>query len=215
MRWTNVTGDLHNVFSCTAGQLGCDGIASSESFTSGPASAFFVDQFTFSQPGSNPYVCQPHATFMTGRVEVVGTPAGPPAVPDGTRGSAMTVTRLSADGSVLAIHWDTTTCSGAVDHQILFGYASQLPTSLGGTYGLNGGVCAIGTDSPVTWANVPPVTPGGTNWLWWLVVATDGAATEGAWGPDSDGVERAGSGGSGSSGQCGVTGKDLSSTCGH
>ena len=213
VRWTNVTGDLHNVFSCTTGQLGCHGFASHESFSSGPASSFFVDEHTFSQPGSNPYVCQPHATFMTGNVEVVGTAAGPPAVPDGTTGSAMTVTRLSADASVLAIHWDTNTCSGAVDYQILFGYASQLPHPPGGTYGLSGSVCALGTDSPVTWANVPPVTPGGTNWVWWLVVATDGATTEGPWGSDSGGDEREGPAGSGSSGQCGVTDKDLTNAC--
>jgi len=215
VRWTNVTGDLHNVFSCTTGQLGCDGVASHESFTSGPASAFFVDQHTFSQPGSNPYVCQPHATFMKGKIDVVGVAAGPPAVPDGTTGSAMRVTRLSADASVLAIQWDTTTCPNAVDHQILFGHASQFPSAPGGTYALSGSVCAIGTDSPVTWANVPPVTPGGTSWLWWIVVATDGAATEGPWGNDSHGNERNGPAGSGSSGQCGVSGKSLTNTCGR
>lgn len=215
VRWTNVTGDLHNVFSCTTDQLGCDGIAAQESFTSGPATTFFVDQYTFSQPGSNPYVCQPHATFMTGRVEVIGTAEGPPTVPDGSHGSAMKVTRLAADASVLAIHWDTSTCPGAVDHQVLFGYASQFPASPGGTYGLNGAVCAIGTDSPITWPSVPTVTAGSSNFLWWLVVATDGAATEGAWGSDRAGNERDGSAGAGSSGLCGVTGKDLSSTCGR
>jgi plastocyanin len=214
VRWTNVTGDLHNVFSCTTSQVGCGGVASQESFTSGPASAFFVDQHTFSQPGSNPYICQPHASFMKGKIDVVGTAAGPPTVPDGTTGSAMKVTRLSADASVLAIDWDTTNCSNAVDYQVLFGHASQLPSAPGGTYALSGSVCAIGTDSPVTWANVPPVTPGGTSWLWWIVVATDGATTEGSWGRDSGGNERNGTAGSGSSGQCGVSGKIIN-TCGR
>ena len=215
VRWTNVSGHLHNVFSCTADQVGCNGIAAQESFSSGAASAFFVDEFTFSQPGSNPYICQPHAPFMVGSIEVVGTPTGPPTVPDGVAGTAMTVTRLAADVSVLAIHWDTATCTGAADHQVVFGRASQLPGSTGGTFALDGAVCAIGTDSPITWENVPQVVPGGNDWLFWLVVATDGSLTEGAWGRDSAGVERAGPGGSGSSGQCGVTGKDLSSTCGQ
>ena len=152
---------------------------------------------------------------MVGSVDVVGTPAGPPTVPDGTVGTAMTVTRLATDGSVLAIDWDTAACAGATDYQILVGRASQLPGSPGGTYELEDAVCGIGTDSPITWENVPQVGSGANNWIFWLVVATDGSLTEGAWGRDSAGAERDGPAASGSSGHCGVTGKDLSSTCGQ
>lgn len=49
---------------------------------------------------------------------------------------------------------------------------------------------------------------------WWLIVATDGAATEGSWSQGS-GVERFGPGANGSSGQCGVTDNDLTHTCGQ
>ena len=91
--------------------------------------------------------------------------------------------------------------------------AAQLPVAPGEVYGLTGGECAIGTVSPFTWNASPAVAPG--DFLWWVIVAEDGATTEGSWGKDSAGAERDGSGLNGSSGQCSNTDKDLTNTCGQ
>lgn len=214
VRWTNVTGTLHNVFSCTPDQVGCNGVAE-ETFGSGEPQDFFVYDHTFTEAGSNPYLCQPHATFMAGTVEVTGTGSAPPGVPDGVTGPAMTVEKLVAGGSSLSVVWDTTTCAGAVDHEILYGYGSQLPSEPGGTYGLSGSRCAIGVASPFTWAGVPPAFAGPQGFLWWLVVATDGGPTEGSWGRDGSGAERSGPASGGASGECGIAIRSLGNPCGH
>jgi plastocyanin len=213
VRWTNDSGDFHNVFSCTEDQLGCDRGASTETFSSGAATGFFVHDHAFTRPGPNPYVCQPHATFMAGSVTVVGTVGQPPVVPDGTVGAPMVVTKLSPDAGVLSIAWDTTSCPGAVDHEMLYGYAFGLPPATGGAYEPAGAECTIGPSSPFVWTSVPPAFPGATGWLWWLVVATDGAATEGSWGTGEAGAERDGPAANGSSGLCGIGTKSLADTC--
>ena len=51
VRWTNTTGDLHNVFSCTEDQFGCEGVAAGEMFTSGQETGFFVFEHTFARRG--------------------------------------------------------------------------------------------------------------------------------------------------------------------
>ena len=77
VRWTNASG-LHNVFSCIPEQFGCDTTAT-ETFVSGPpAPPIWIYSYTFQLPGSNPYICQSHAPFMTGLVEVGSEPV--PAV---------------------------------------------------------------------------------------------------------------------------------------
>lgn len=73
VQWTNASG-LHNVFSCIPEQLGCD-TSANETFVSGePADPIWIYSYTFELPGSNPYICQSHAPFMTGLVEVTGAP---------------------------------------------------------------------------------------------------------------------------------------------
>ncbi len=214
VRWTNAVG-FHNVFSCTTSQSGCDGIASNEVFTSGSPGTFWAYNHTFAQPGSNPYVCQPHSPFMTGHVEVLASATTPPSVPDGTGGNPMTAGKLAVDGSSLSISWDTAVCPGAANHQIVHGSAQHLPTARQGLFGTGGGVCGLGISSPVDWTDVPDPTlvPGGL--LWWIVLATDGSTIEGSWSADSDGMERIGPGPGGSSGECGVTLKDTSNSCGQ
>jgi len=208
VQWTNSSG-FHNVFSCNPGQFGCDGAAATETFTSGaPADPLWIYSYTFTQPGSNPYICQPHAGIMSGMIEVEGPPLGPPPVPDGVTGIPMIVAKLDVAGTALEIGWDTDTCPGAVNHQILFGALSTLPDDPGGIYQLTGSECAIGTISPMTWN--PPASAG---LLWWVIVATNGATREGAWGDDSAGQGRTGPGPGGSSGACGIAGKDLSNSC--
>ncbi len=214
VRWTNAVG-FHNVFSCTTSQSGCDGIPSSEVFTNGSPGTFWAYNHTFIQSGPNPYVCQPHAPFMAGHVEVMAPVTTPPSVPDGTGGNPMTAGKLAIDGSSLSVSWDTAVCPGVADHQIVYGSDQHLPTARQGLFDTGGGVCSLGTTSPFSWTGVPDPTlvPGGL--LWWVVVANDGSTTEGSWSTDSDGVERVGPGPDGSSGECGVTLKDTSNTCGE
>ncbi len=214
VRWTNAVG-FHNVFSCTTSQSGCDGIPSSEVFTSGSPGTFWAYNHTFVQSGPNPYVCQPHSPFMTGHVEVMAPLTTPPSVPDGTGGDPMIAGKLAIDGSSLSVSWDTGVCPGVADHQIVYGSDQHLPTARQGLFDTGGGVCGLGTSSPFNWTGVPDPTlvPGGL--LWWIVVANDGSTTEGSWSTDSDGVERVGPGPGGSSGECGVTLKDTSNTCGE
>jgi len=139
----------------------------------------------------------------------------PPAVPDGGGGTPLLVGKAALGGTSLTLSWDTATCNGAVSHQILWGSGSQLPSAPGGTYSLGGSACAIGTTSPFTWTATPNPVPGAGGWIWFLVVATDGASVEGSWGRDARDMERNGAGASGSSGQCGMTTKSLTNACGQ
>jgi hypothetical protein len=150
---------------------------------------------------------------MSGIVEVIGSAGAPPGVPDGSTGPPMLVTKLSQDGSALSIAWDTATCSGAAGHEILYGYGFGLPGSTGTGYELGGARCAIGLTTPFTWNGAPPAFSGATGFLFWFVVATDGAATEGSWGRDGAGLERTGPGAGGSSGECGIALKSLTNSC--
>jgi hypothetical protein len=114
---------------------------------------------------------------------------------------------------VLSVAWDTTSCWGATDHQILYGVGDQLPGTLGGTFGISGSQCSIGTLSPFAWS-----LPSGlmdTELAWWIIVTTNGQTREGSWGADSQRIERSGPGPFGSSGQCGIGAKDLSNPCGQ
>jgi hypothetical protein len=150
---------------------------------------------------------------MTGDITVTGGPGPPPAVPDGVGGSTpMTVTKLDPGGVDLRIQYDTG-CPDAADHDIIFGDPTQLPASLGGIYALTGGRCGIGTTSPFAWTASPQPGPG--EFFWWVIVADDGASTEGSWGKDGLGGERNGPGASGASGQCANTDKDLTNVCGQ
>ena len=212
-----VTGLSHNVESCDGasdpsfclGEVAADGLFRSGNVTT----AAFNFSHVFNNAGGNPYFCALHGfSGMTGRVNVNGVTAPPPPpVPDGKAvlGTEMKANRLDQAGSSISVAWDATTCTGAVNYHIVYG--SQFPAAPGGTYQPAGGSCAIGTVSPVTWTNVPALAP--NQLLWWVVVADDGAGTEGSWGAGTAG-ERAGPGAGGSSGQCAITAKDLTDTCG-
>ncbi len=139
----------------------------------------------------------------------------PPGVPSGIGGTApMTVAKLDPHGATLSLSWDTATCEGeSMGHMLIHG--REFPTLLGEAYSPTGAVCDIGPlESPFTW-NDTPTTEGDTRLLWWLVLANDGAETEGAWGPDWTGVERNGPGPNGSSHECGMETKSLANTCGQ
>jgi plastocyanin len=221
VKWSNAAG-FHNVRSCFPQQNGCDDQTSNESFGSGPpADPIWSYTYEFQLPGSNPYLCQSHAPFMTGFVEVNATT--PPGVPDGTIGTPLTVAKLDASGSVLSVAWDTTSCWGATDHQILYGVGDQLPGVLGGTVGLTGAQCSIGVVSPFVWSLPPELLD--PQLVWWIVVTTNGqslhvAARVGDGGVATAVMDALGDVRSvpvpfGSSGECGIGAKDLSNPCGQ
>lgn len=182
------------------------------------ALTFFVGQlptdgvnsmnFNFSTGPNSP-------TNYAGQTGSVNANTSPPGVPDGAAGSTpMAVQKVNAAGSRLSVFWDTTTCTGAANHQIIYGQGSQLPSVPGGLFSLSGSACGIGTASPFAW-NTAPSASDGTGLIWWLIVAHDGAGTEGSWGKGSNGAERNGPGPNGSSGQCGILDKNLGNVCGN
>jgi len=213
VRWTNASG-FHNVDSCDEGELGCEGEISAEIFRSGqPQDPLWIFSHEFTQAGLNRYVCESHAPFMWASVEVA-TPT-PPSVPDGVSGPPLLVGKLDARGSQLQLDWDSGSCSGALDHQILYGNEGGFPAIPGGIYELSGASCAVGAASSVSWLTPPALDQPAQRLLWWLIVATDGQAREGGWGSDSSGLERRGAGPGGSSLFCGSSGKTLANRCGQ
>lgn len=139
----------------------------------------------------------------------------PPGVP-ATGTDPLQVRKLFGfpDGTRLRLFYDTATCSGNASHQLLFGLGALMPSTPGGTFAVGESACSF-SGSPFNWPNVPDPATDPQRLLWFLIQATDGSATEGAWGKDSSGNERLGPGPGGSSGECGMTGKDLSNTCGQ
>jgi hypothetical protein len=148
---------------------------------------------------------------QTGRVNANPPAPAPPGVPDGAAGSTpMTVVANDASATALSVSWDTATCASAATTNIIYG--SALPAAPGGAFTVTGSACAIGATSPYVWNPAPTPPLGGL--IWWIVVATDGQGAEGSWGKGSDLLERNGTGAAGSSGQCNVTTKKVTNTCG-
>ena len=147
----------------------------------------------------------------------IGPGASPPGVPDGSDvTTALTVAKLDPTGSDLAVSWDATTCTGAVTgYQIIYGVGSDLPSSPGGTYAIDGSVCDIGTAPPYDWLGSPDPTADLSGLIWFLVVATDGDTIEGAWGDDRAGNPRSGAGANGASDECSIVDRSLSNLCGQ
>jgi len=101
-------------------------------------------------------------------------PPGPPPVPDGAwvPGQPM---RASRQGSNVAIVWDAASCPAA-EVNVYYGALGSFTT-------FTGGQCGLPASGTATLA-----IPEGT---WFVVAATDGAVTDGSWGRDSFGAERA------------------------
>ena len=152
----------------------------------------------------------------TGSIDVSGGGGGGPlsGVPDGSNGSAVLLSKLAADGSSIQITYDTTSCTGTLDHQIVYGQRNGLPTAPGGIYTPLGGTCNIGNASPFTW-NPTPTPTDGSGLIWFLVVTENNAGKEGSWGKYDAASERKGPGTNGASNVCGVTDRDLTNVCGH
>jgi len=203
VRWSNASG-FHNVFSCTTTQDGCSADAE-ESFNSGNPGTLWILNHTFTEAGENPYICQPHAPFMTGMINVAGHTA-PPPVADGRDGAPMT----AANGpGGMTISWDDE-CGAAPSYHLIWGHRGQLPAAPGGTFTPGGSICGIA--SPYLWSASPDPAGFPGRILWWLILPGE-TATEGSWGIDSTGTERKGPGTGGASGVCGFQSKDVSATC--
>ena len=141
-------------------------------------------------------------------------PTSPPAVPAGTGSSQATqVAKLDAGGNTLELIWDIESCCGIGDHHLVHGSGSDLPGSLGAPFSVGGSVCTLGAGDSFTWSGVP--APAAGEFLWWIILGSDGAGTEGSWGEDSAGNERLGPGLGGVSGACGMSLRDVSNACGR
>ncbi len=212
--WQALSG-FHNVESCDG--IGdppiCGGqVATEGTFSSGsPAFPPWSYSMTFNLTGENRYFCSVHVGLTPVATVSVEATSDPPGVPDGITGAAMLAEKVSPGGSSLTLTFDVTACSGAADHQVIFGGGSTLPGTIGGAFSPSGGACAVG-GSPFAWNGVPDPSSDPTRLLWYLVLATDGADTEGSWGLDGGAVERIGPGAGGASGQC-VSAKSLTNAC--
>jgi hypothetical protein len=151
---------------------------------------------------------------VTGCVDPTGTAVSLPGVPERAPGTPVRADRLVPNGSSLSVTWDGTTCSDTFDHNIVYGQRSGFPAKPGGLYTTLGGVCSVGSTGAFTWNSVPAAADG-SGLLWFLVVSTDGAGSEGPWGSYNGINDRNGTGSRCSSGLCGATVKSLAATCGH
>lgn len=104
-------------------------------------------------------------------------PAGPPPVPDGAAVPG-TPLRASRSGGSVAITWDPSQCV-ATAVNVYWGAIGNYATFTGGACGLP----PTGSATVAVPANA-----------WFLVVATDGASTDGSWARRLDGTERSYSG---------------------
>jgi len=127
--------------------------------------------------------------------ECVAASPGPPPIPDGSPGTApLRVDRFDTAGTVLELHWDDQ-CS-PVATNLIYGPLSQVAT-----YTISGSVCAVA--QPELWDPAPPGD------LWFLLVGSDGTATESSWGltfgPERNGLTP--------SGTCRTTLKQITESC--
>lgn len=123
---------------------------------------------------------------------------GPPPVPDGHVGTAMTASRADTAGSKIHVVWDAATCHSS-NYHLLYGLLSGVSS-----YTLGGGVCDLGPIGAYDWGAVPAGS------LWYVVVGDDPGGKEGSWGRSSSGAEM---GGAAVSGQCGLTVRDNTPVC--
>jgi len=120
---------------------------------------------------------------------------GAPPIPDGSVGSqAVSVEKVTTDGSHLLVHWDEQCATSQTN--LIYGALSQVSS-----YNVAGSRCSVA--QPESWDTVS----GGS--LWFVLVGENDSGTEGSWGKSSSG-ER---GGGAASMQCGATLKVASGSC--
>ena len=167
-------------------------------YTSGTLSAgtYTVDTRTLDTLG------QEQITSTTFTVE--GSVSAPPPISDGSSVGHPAMTARASAGDI-AITWDA--ACAAAGTSLYWGFGSGLPGTPGGAYTLSGSECGIGGSGTYTWSGGPDPAADPSRLVWWVIVANDGAQTEGSWGRDSSGAER---NGTQASGRCGLTSKDAS-----
>ena len=148
-----------------------------------PGTAYFVDStITFD-------VIPPPPCGQPGRVSTV---------PSGQEVDTSPLL-VSKNGDDLEVFWDATACASAGYH-LLWGSGSDADVHF-----VSGSDCTLDQSGSHPWLTSPDTT---ADWAWFLVVGNDGQETEGGWGTDSSGAERA----IGASGHCGTVLLDTS-TC--
>jgi hypothetical protein len=124
---------------------------------------------------------------VTATVEIPGF-ASPPPIPDGRRVGTVPMLTSTQPGNTLTLSWDASCPPTSVS--LCYGFGSGLPTSLGQPLTASGAVCGIGATGFFSWYDCPDPSSDPTRFLWWLLVGTNGAGTEGSLGQDSSGEER-------------------------
>ena len=136
---------------------------------------------------------------LVGRTLVPGPPLETFTTPHPIADGSLTASRGAADGSVLDVAWDATTCPSA-NYNLLYGSLSDLPS-----YATIGSKCGLGTSGSYGWLGVPPGN------LFFVVVGVDPSGLyESSWGQNGAGAERRGAS---ASFQCGVTQKGEAASC--
>jgi hypothetical protein len=120
--------------------------------------------------------------------------AGPLPIAAGS----LTVGRAAAASTTVDVAWSIAGCPTA-DYNLLYGDLNDVAN-----YALLGSECSIGTAGSHSWTGVP----GGN--LYFLLIGTDGSATESSWGRVGGYGER---NGSAASNQCGISTKDVTGVC--
>jgi len=107
----------------------------------------------------------------------------PQAVGDGTVGTTpLTAVRATAAGDQIEVSFDTVSCTGSSDYNLIYGLLENL-----GTYTIEGAECGVGLSGTHLWQGVPAGD------LFFLAVGVDETGIyEGGWGSDGAGVERNG-----------------------
>lgn len=125
------------------------------------------------------------------------TPPAPPPVPDGAFGSPLVSRRLDPGGTSIELTWDAALCPAAGYH-LVYGALGSVAS-----YAVDGSVCGLDPSGSDTWAGAP------TGDLWYLVLSSDGAQVEGAWGAATAGARNGGL----FSGECGTLTRDDAGVC--
>ena len=121
----------------------------------------------------------------------------PPAVPDGSAGTAPMRLHFSRLTSFIRVTWDNQ-CMATGPTKILYGPLDQVST-----YGLTGAVCDISPDASIfAWTLLPDS-------YWVLLVKEDETQVEGSWGLATTGERN----GLVDSGTCDVVAKNPAGSC--
>lgn len=157
---------------------------------------------------------QADLTYASDTVTVLSSE--PPGVQNGSTGIPMKAVKIDPSGSQISLTWDNS--CGSSNYSIVVGPGSGLPSSYNGIYNVDStkGYCSLGNGSSFTWTNTINPASDPKKFYWFLVVATDESQTvEGSWGKNAGSFERTGPSTAGSSGQCSITTKSLTNTCGQ